>query len=41
MRIDTEGYRERLKFAVCGDKSGLEKSTSGRSRKIEKTVEKH
>ena len=40
VRIDTEGYRERLKFALWGDKRGIEKDTSGRSRKIENHIEK-
>ena len=40
VRIDSEGYRERLKFALWGDKWGIEKDTSGRLRKIEKKIEK-
>ena len=38
VRIDTEGYRVRLKFALWGDKLGIEKDTSGRSRKIKKKI---
>ena len=39
MVIDTEGYRERLKFAVWGDKLGIEKDTSAQLRKIEKKID--
>ena len=39
VRIDTEGYRERLKFALWGDKWGIEKDPSGPSRKIEKNID--
>ena len=38
-KIDTEGYRERLKFALWGDKRGIEKDTSGQSRKIKKKID--
>ena len=40
VKIDTDGYRERLKFALWGDKWGIEKDISGRSQKIEKNIEK-
>ena len=39
VRIVTEGYRERLKFALWGDKWGIEKDTSDQSRKIEKKID--
>ena len=39
VRINIEGYRERLKFALWGDKWGIEKDTSGWSRKIEKKID--
>ena len=39
VRIDTEEYRERLKFVLWGDKWEIEKDTSGRSRKIEKNID--
>ena len=37
--MDTEGYRDRLKFALWGDQWGIEKDTSGQSRKIEKKID--
>ena len=40
VKIDTEGFKERLKFALWGDKWGIEKETSDRSRNIEKKIEK-
>ena len=39
VRIDTEGYRERLTFALWGDKWRIEKDTSGQSLKIEKKID--
>ena len=40
VKINTKGYRERLKFALLEDKWGIEKDTSGRLRKVEKNIEK-
>ena len=39
VKIDTERYRDRLKFALWGDKWGIEQGTSGWSQKIEKKID--
>ena len=40
VRIDTEGYRERLKFALWGDEWGIEKDRYSRSLWISSEIEK-
>ena len=37
--MDTEGYRERFRFALWGDKWGIENDTIGRSRNIENKID--